>query len=220
MKTTKEPNASEKMSQLRRENYNQSYKPNIITKKVIRELEEKVPKDKAILDCGCIDGRVLKKLEELGYKHLYGLDIFKHPELPKRFPFRLVDLNKDKIEFGRTFDAVLTTEVLEHLKNPYHFFEEVYRILNPGGLFIVSTPHQANVFNRVYFFLIGESLRIEGDESNRVIITKELVKRYAENKFEVYKTIASHTTIPFFKWKFDWPFHSTANSLIYFMRKK
>lgn len=220
MKTTKEQKTPEKMSQLQRENYNQSYKPNIIAKKVMRELEEKVPKDKAILDCGCIDGRMLKKLEELGYAHLYGLDIFKHQELPKRFPFRLVDLNKDKIDFGRTFDAILATEVLEHLKNPYHFFEETHHALNPGGLFIVSTPHQANIFNRVYFLLTGESLRIESEESNRVIITKELVKRYAENKFEVYKIIPSHTTIPFFKWKFDWPLHVTANSLIYFMRKK
>ena len=148
-KTPESQKTAEKMSQLQRENYNQSYKPHIITKKVMQELEERLPKDKAILDCGCIDGRMLKKLEERGYKHLYGLDIFKHPELPKRFPFRLVDLNKDKIDFGKTFGTILATEVLEHLKNPYHFFEEAYHALNPGGLFIVSTPHQANIFNRI-----------------------------------------------------------------------
>ena len=53
-KTPESQKTAEKMSQLQRENYNQSYKPHIITKKVMQELEERLPKDKAILDCGCI----------------------------------------------------------------------------------------------------------------------------------------------------------------------
>ncbi|HIG95937.1 TPA: class I SAM-dependent methyltransferase [Candidatus Woesearchaeota archaeon] len=213
----------ERMSKLDRTSYNVSYKPKIITQKILKELNEKVTKEAKILDCGCIDGRMLNILEEQGYTHLAGCDIFRHPELPSRFPFKLRDLNKDALEIskkGEQFDVIIATEVIEHLKNPYHFFDQAHQHLKQDGLFILSTPHQANVYNRLFFLFTGETLRFAKEKSNRAIITQELIERCAEHKFEVYKIEASHTTIPFFKWKFDWPFHATANSLIYFMRKK
>ena len=212
-----------RMSKLDRTSYNVSYKPKIITQKILKELNEKVTKEAKILDCGCIDGRMLNILEEQGYTHLAGCDIFRHPELPSRFPFKLRDLNKDALEIskkGEQFDVIIATEVIEHLKNPYHFFDQAHQHLKQDGLFILSTPHQANVYNRLFFLFTGETLRFAKEKSNRAIITQELIERCAEHKFEVYKIEASHTTIPFFKWKFDWPFHATANSLIYFMRKK
>ena len=213
----------ERMSKLDRTSYNVSYKPKIITQKILKELNEKVTKEAKILDCGCIDGRMLNILEEQEYTHLAGCDIFRHPELPSRFPFKLRDLNKDALEIskkGEQFDVIIATEVIEHLKNPYHFFDQAHQHLKQDGLFILSTPHQANVYNRLFFLFTGETLRFAKEKSNRAIITQELIERCAEHKFEVYKIEASHTTIPFFKWKFDWPFHATANSLIYFMRKK
>src|SRR3989344_2714391 len=213
----------ERMSKLDRTSYNVSYKPKIITQKILKELNEKVTKEAKILDCGCIDGRMLNILEEQGYTHLAGCDIFRHHELPSRFPFKLRDLNKDALEIskkGEQFDVIIATEVIEHLKNPYHFFDQAHQHLKQDGLFILSTPHQANVYNRLFFLFTGETLRFAKEKSNRAIITQELIERCAEHKFEVYKIEASHTTIPFFKWKFDWPFHATANSLIYFMRKK
>lgn len=37
-------------------------------------------------------------------------------------------------------DAVVCTEVFEHLEDPYSAIREIKRILKPGGLFIGSTP--------------------------------------------------------------------------------
>lgn len=49
-----------------------------------------------------------------------------------------------------TFDAVLLSEVLEHLRlSPPLIFRELNRILKPGGLLIVTTPNIARLTNIV-----------------------------------------------------------------------
>eukprot|EP00121_Abeoforma_whisleri_P002630 Awhi_evm1s2366 len=40
-----------------------------------------------------------------------------------------------------TFDFVLTSEVFEHIPFPYTAFQEIYRILKPGGYHVMSVPH-------------------------------------------------------------------------------
>ncbi len=38
-------------------------------------------------------------------------------------------------------DAVLCTQVIEHLPHPWLFFDEAARVIRPGGSLIVSAPH-------------------------------------------------------------------------------
>ncbi len=40
-----------------------------------------------------------------------------------------------------TADAVISTQVIEHLPHPWLFFSEAARILRPGGHLVVSAPH-------------------------------------------------------------------------------
>ncbi len=39
-----------------------------------------------------------------------------------------------------TFDTVICTEVLEHVKEPWRVLEEIARVLKPGGRCILTTP--------------------------------------------------------------------------------
>ena len=41
-----------------------------------------------------------------------------------------------------SFDCVVSFQVIEHIKRDKEFVREVYRVLKPGGLFIVSTPNR------------------------------------------------------------------------------
>ena len=51
----------------------------------------------------------------------------------------------------RSFDAVVLTEVLEHLREyPAHALDEIHRILRPGGVLVLTTPNAAYVRNRVW----------------------------------------------------------------------
>ncbi len=41
-----------------------------------------------------------------------------------------------------SFDVVICNNVLEHLSSPLLVFKEVYRVLRPGGFFIMKTPNK------------------------------------------------------------------------------
>ncbi|MBN1588239.1 MAG: class I SAM-dependent methyltransferase [Pirellulales bacterium] len=42
-------------------------------------------------------------------------------------------------ELDRKFDAVLSSQVLEHVSDPGFYLNEAYRVLKPGGLLLIST---------------------------------------------------------------------------------
>jgi ubiquinone/menaquinone biosynthesis C-methylase UbiE len=44
-----------------------------------------------------------------------------------------------------SFDAVIASELLEHLNEPQNFFFEVARVLKPGGALILTTPNSDNL---------------------------------------------------------------------------
>lgn len=46
-----------------------------------------------------------------------------------------------------SFDCVVSVEVLEHVEEDARFVEEVYRVLKPGGVFLMTTPNGDSVKN-------------------------------------------------------------------------
>ena len=49
---------------------------------------------------------------------------------------------------SKMFDVVVSFETIEHLQEPEKFVSEVYRVLKPGGLFIVSAPaHSGSIYH-------------------------------------------------------------------------
>lgn len=70
-----------------------------------------------------------------------------------------------------SFDAVLCTEVLEHLPDPVRALDEMARLLRPGGMMIITAPfwsmthfapyHYATGFNRYFYEHHFERLGID-----------------------------------------------------------
>ena len=89
----------------------------------------------------------------------------------------------------QSFDAVLNTVSVQYLQRPEAVFAEIYRILKPGGIAIVSFS------NRMFYQKAIEAWR-ESSESDRV----ELVQRYfaAVPGFSQPETIARQSTAPSF----------------------
>lgn len=59
---------------------------------------------------------------------------------------------------NNSFDLVTANMVVEHLDNPDVQFQEVHRVLNPGGIFIFHTPNALGYFS-IVSRLVPEGLK-------------------------------------------------------------
>lgn len=59
---------------------------------------------------------------------------------PRVRPTVLADLSSSWPFLDEEFDVCVSTWVLEHLKDPWLFFEEAHRVLRDGGLLVVVVP--------------------------------------------------------------------------------
>jgi 2-polyprenyl-3-methyl-5-hydroxy-6-metoxy-1,4-benzoquinol methylase len=117
--------------------------------RVIMELGErrsrKLGRRLRVLDVGCGNGSNSFPLASLGH-HLLGIDIsaesIHHASLKNSFPnARFLVHNLLEKSLDETFDLVLCSEVLEHLPNPEPLLLAMARILEPGGLLLITVPN-------------------------------------------------------------------------------
>jgi SAM-dependent methyltransferase len=54
-----------------------------------------------------------------------------------------------------SFDVACSLEVVEHIQDQFAFARELYRIVRPGGIAIVSTPNVLNLNSRVRYLHSG-----------------------------------------------------------------
>lgn len=105
--------------------------------KIIASLvKEATPKGGAILDVGCGDMFLASLLPEYTYK---GIDINLHFNNSKAIKH---DLEAFPYPFPKeSFDTIICSETLEHLFDPISVTKELYRLLKPLGVYILSTPN-------------------------------------------------------------------------------
>jgi SAM-dependent methyltransferase len=54
-----------------------------------------------------------------------------------------------------SFDVACSLEVIEHIKDQFAFTRELYRVVKPGGVAVVSTPNVLNLNSRVRYLHSG-----------------------------------------------------------------
>ncbi|MDT8375796.1 MAG: class I SAM-dependent methyltransferase [Mariprofundaceae bacterium] len=68
----------------------------------------------------------------------------------------IIDLNDGHLPYDdNSFELVTFTEVAEHLENHRAILREIYRVLKPEGLLVITTPNILNIKSRLRFFLYG-----------------------------------------------------------------
>jgi SAM-dependent methyltransferase len=118
------------------------------------------------LDIGCGDGAIALLLKSACHAtEVYGLeqnDEYASVARQKGIVTYTLDVDKNQYPFPNDyFDAVFAGEVLEHLNDPDHFFEEIHRILRKRGIFVLTTPNLAAWHNRVALMLAFQPFGID-----------------------------------------------------------
>ena len=183
--------------------------------------EKHVPNNMKVLDAGCGNGN-------------WVID-----ELPNKFGKKVgIDLNKssvrknitlNKIVYGslenmpfknNEFNAAVSLWVLEHLKSPQKVFEEISRVLKPGGYFGFVTP------NKNYFLILMK--RVLSNSLNNKLVKRLYGRKeidifptyYRANGIEEIKKLAKKSgfNVVELKQNFD-PSYTSFNSLTYSLSK-
>jgi SAM-dependent methyltransferase len=77
------------------------------------------------------------------------------PELGD-IPAREANLHDGKLPYDdNTFDVITCTEAFEHIESFHPIVREMFRILKPGGIVMVSTPNILNFRSRLKFLARG-----------------------------------------------------------------
>lgn len=112
-----------------------------------------------LLDIGCGDGAVTMALKQaMGAEEAYGIDIAPQAvaaAMEKGVRAFQIDIEGNELPFADEYlDIVYCGEIVEHVFDTDHLFEEVGRVLKPGGLCILTTPNLAGWPNR-FALLLG-----------------------------------------------------------------
>lgn len=114
-----------------------------------------------ILDIGCFDGKILKNLEKLGFKNLFGVDfsdVSKQSFKNSTIKFASCDIENEIIPFKEKFDVVIFADVLEHLFSPQTTIFDLKTKLKKKSKIIFSVPNAGWFLNAILLTFLPSKL--------------------------------------------------------------
>jgi SAM-dependent methyltransferase len=162
-----------------------------------------------LLDVGAGDGTLAERLRAVGFD-VMAIDLVTEDFRPQGIQVLCANVNQGIPFPDSHFATVVATEVIEHLENPWFFIRELYRVTEPGGVVVISTPNLANVYTRTWFVLTGRLYNFLDSAYSQIgHITPVYLwnlKRMIEDKFVIEKVTFNASPVP--KTRIRLPFRS------------
>lgn len=116
-------------------------------RRTLRLVTEVLQPGARILDIAAAQGNFSLALAEMGYEvtwnDLRG-DLAGYVQLKHEYgAISFAPGNAFDLEFPSSFDAVLITEIIEHVAHPDDFLVKAAQLVRPGGFIVLSTPNGA-----------------------------------------------------------------------------
>lgn len=182
-------------------------------RRIIEELELK--EGDVVLDAGCGDGFYLHLLSELGKFKITGLDFDKKAlESAKKNlkGVRNVNIMQGSVMElpfkANTFNKVVLTEVAEHLPDDLKGLKEIYRVLKPGGILVLTVPNHNYPFlwdpiNKILEATSGKHIKSGfwagiWNQHIRLYFPDQIAKKVKKAGFSVEEVeCVTHYSLPF-----------------------
>jgi 2-polyprenyl-3-methyl-5-hydroxy-6-metoxy-1,4-benzoquinol methylase len=130
------------------------------------------------LDIGCATGLLVKYMKDRGWDSK-GLEICRESAeygIKNRGVNIIINSLPDARLESNYFSVIHFSHVIEHVPDPLSFLREVYRLLVPGGMVIVTTPNidslQAVLFRSKWRSAIADHLTLFSRKTLKKILTE------------------------------------------------
>ena len=127
-----------------------------VHEKIAEYADSFLKKGDRILDLGCGSGALCLRLFDRGFE-VTGCDGMPEAfKLSGSIPFYSTDLNGTFADFfPEKFDAIVATEIIEHIENPRNFVRQCRSLLKPKGKLFLTTPNIDSLMSKAIFIRTG-----------------------------------------------------------------
>lgn len=144
-----------------------------------------------VLDVGCNTGFVLEEIRNLNYfSEYYGIDMV------DKFPTTVIEKSNFRVADTRNlpfdndyFDVVFAMDTLEHIKEYEVAINEIWRVLKPDGIAVLSGPTESLFYKFCRWLWIRT-----WSEASHICTVYDLEKKFESKGFQ----LISHESLP--KW--------------------
>lgn len=140
---------------------------------ILDTLKNNLPPQAVVLDVGCGNGVISRSVGEAGY-NVYGIDVSEKAIAKARQLNKFPNVSFDVISAeqliaeGKKYNAIICSEVLEHLNKPGDLLATLYKSLTDNGVLIVTVPN--------------------GKGPREVFVTKPVISLQKKNNF-IWRTV-------------------------------
>jgi methionine biosynthesis protein MetW len=155
-------------------------------------------RDQRILEVGCGNGRLLSRIEELGFDVL-GIDVSSEAVQrcrEKGLTAERVDISAG-LPYVEQFDICVSIEVIEHIFDAYHFLAQLNKSLNVDGLVVLSTPNFGYYLWRWQYLKGRSPTQIQNPFHIRFFSADHLSKLVNTQGFDV---LSMYSPVERFRW--------------------
>ena len=119
----------------------------------LRLVADVLPPGATILDIAAAQGNFSLILAEMGYRVTWNdlrADLADYVRLKyERGDLSFAPGNAFTLQFPSLFDALIVTEIIEHVAHPDEFLAKTAQLVKPGGYVIMTTPNGAYCRNKL-----------------------------------------------------------------------
>lgn len=132
-----------------------------------------------VLDAGCGAGPALRYLQQRGFAP-FGSDFIEYPltqarHLVPQARLVLCDLNLTLPYATESLDAILLSEVIEHVADPRYTLRECARVLKAGGVIALTTPNLWDA-RRAFYPLLGRAWSGDADKTHHTLFNPSTLR--------------------------------------------